>query len=182
MNRPYLILIFTLFFINLIKAQNEFIERQGQISFFSYTSVENIEARNNQVLSIIDIEKKEIAVSMLMRAFTFKKDLMYEHFNESYIESDNYPKANFQGDLPDFDFEATNTIIKRIKGTITIHGISKEINMKTKITKTKKGYMLDGEFNLTVKDFDIKIPPLLSKNIAKVVSVKIKFEYTPYEN
>ena len=42
---------------------------------------------NNQVLSILDIEKQELAISMLMRAFVFKKDLMYEHFNESYIES-----------------------------------------------------------------------------------------------
>lgn len=88
---------------DLSSAQNQQIARQGQVSFFSYTSVENIEANNNQVLSIIDYSKSKIAVSMLMRAFVFKKDLMYEHFNESYIESDLYPKANFEGIIIDFD-------------------------------------------------------------------------------
>lgn len=181
MNKLYLYLLFTATVINQAQAQKQFIARQGQISFFSYTSVENIEAKNNQVLSILDIEKKEMAVSILMRAFTFKKDLMYEHFNESYIESDIYPKASFEGNLLDFDLTSNNTQTKIIKGSITIHGITKEIDIKTIINKTKKGYLINGEFNLVVKDFNIKIPRLLSKNIAKVVSVKIKFQYSPYE-
>ena len=95
-----LLLFFLLFsFAGFDVNEHQFIARQGQISFFSYTSLENIEAKNNQVLSILDIEKHEIAISMLMRGFVFKKDLMYEHFNESYIDSDVYPKANFVGNI-----------------------------------------------------------------------------------
>jgi len=48
---------------------HKIIARQGQVSFFSYTSVENIKAENNQALSIIDLQKGDIAVSMLMNAF-----------------------------------------------------------------------------------------------------------------
>lgn len=181
MNKLYLQVIFFSVFISQLNAQEQFIARQGQISFFSYTSVENIEAKNNQVLSILDIEKNEIAVSMLMRAFVFKKDLMHEHFNESYIESDIYPKATFKGAILDFDSLLTSSQTKIIRGTITIHGISKEIDIKATINKERRGYSIDGEFNLVVKDFNIKIPPILSKNIAKIVSVKIKFQYDPYE-
>ena len=181
MNKHYWFFLFLAVFANHIFAQKQFIARQGQISFFSYTSVENIEAKNNQVLSILDIDKKEIAVSMLMRAFTFKKDLMYEHFNESYIESDLYPKAIFEGKIVDFDSISNAPQTKIIKGIITIHGITKEIEFKTTITKSKKTYFLVGEFNLTVADFKIKIPPILSKNIAKNVFLKINFQYNPYE-
>ena len=127
-----------------------------------------------------NVEKGEIVVSMLMRAFTFKKDLMYEHFNESYIESDIYPKATLEGKIN--DFELTDSQTKLIKGTITIHGISKEVEIKTNIEKTQEGYKITGDFNLTVKDFNIKIPPILSKNIAKVVNIKINFQYIPYED
>jgi hypothetical protein len=181
MNKIYLQFLLCAVCISQLNAQKQFIARQGQASFFSYTSVENIEAKNNQVLSILDIEKKEIAVSMLMRAFTFKKDLMYEHFNESYIESDVYPKAVFQGKLLDYDALSTDSQTKIIRGSITIHGISKEVDLKTTISKIKNGYLIIGEFNLVVKDFNIKIPPILSKNIAKIVSIKIKFQYSPYE-
>ena len=175
---PFFILL--IYFTDSTTKQDQFIARQGQISFFSYTSVENIEAKNNQVLSILDIEKQEIAVSMLMRAFVFKKDLMYEHFNESYIESDIYPKANFQGKIIDFDANAA-TQTKIIKGTLTIHGLTKEIDIKTTIKNNDGDYTLSGDFDVLVKDFDIKIPPILSSNIAKTISIKFIFQYKPYE-
>ena len=180
MNKLVSFLLLLTFFNGLNENETQFIARQGQVTFFSYTSVENIEAKNNQVLSILDVEKKEIAISMLMRAFVFKKDLMYEHFNESYIESDMYPKATFQGKIIDFE-TATPSQTKIINGTITIHGISKEINIKAIIKNNNDAYFLEGEFSLRVKDFDIKIPPILSSNIAKTISLKFRFQYQPYE-
>lgn len=180
MNKKRLLLL--LLFLNLgtILAQ-QFIARQGQVTFFSYATVEDIEAKNNQVLSILDFDKKEIAATMLMRAFVFKKDLMHEHFNESYIESDLYPKATFEGFLLE-GLENAGPQVQLIKGKITIHGTTKEIEIKTKIQKTDNSYNISGEFNLTVKDFHIKIPPILSNNIAKIVLVKFNFQYEPYEN
>ncbi len=174
----FLLISFADFNVN----QNQFIARQGQVSFFSYTSVENIEAKNNQVLSILDIEKQEIAISMLMRAFVFKKDLMYEHFNESYIESDIYPKANFIGKIIDFDASTKDTQTKIIRGKLSIHGITKEIDIKTTIEKVDNNYILSGNFNVLVKDFEIKIPPILSSNIAKTISIQFRFQYQPYED
>ncbi len=179
MNKLALFFILALFKTgNLLSQQH--IARQGQVTFFSYTSVENIEAKNNQVLSILDVEKKEMAVSMLMRAFVFKKDLMREHFNESYIESDLYPKATFEGHFNNLEGSLNQTSL--MKGKITIHGITKNIDIKTTIKKTGESYAISGEFNLTVKDFNIKIPPILSSNIAKVVLVKFKFQYLGYES
>lgn len=169
-------------FADFNAKQNQFIARQGQISFFSYTSVENIEAKNNQVVSILDIEKQEIAISMLMRAFVFKKDLMYEHFNESYIESDIYPKANFEGKIIDFDANSKEEQTKIIRGKLTIHGISKEIDIKSTIKNIDGNYTIAGEFDALVNDFQIKIPPILSSNIAKTISIKFQFQYQPYED
>ncbi len=158
----------------------QYIARQGQVTFFSYATVENIEAKNNQALSILDLEKNEMAVSMLMRAFVFKKDLMHEHFNESYIESDLFPKATFEGNFDNIENSLNQT--RLIKGKITIHGITKDIDIKTTVKKVNQNYAISGEFNLTVKDFNIKIPPILSNNIAKVVLVKFKFQYLDYES
>ena len=70
MGKFFLVAIFLAF---LSSEPNEFIERQGQITFFSYTSVENIQATNNQALSLFNPQTGEVAVSILMRAFIFKK-------------------------------------------------------------------------------------------------------------
>ena len=181
MNKLLPLFLLIIFFADFDDTQNQFIARQGQISFFSYTSVENIEAKNNQVLSILDVEKQEIAISMLMRAFVFKKDLMYEHFNESYIESDIYPKASFEGKIIDFDANLKEKQTKIIRGKLTIHGITKEIDIKSTIENIDGNYSISGEFDAVVKDFQIQIPPILSSNIAKTISIKFQFQYQPYE-
>ena len=81
MNKILIILFVLVSKLTFAQNSNQMITRLGQVSFFSYTPVENIEAYNNQVYSIIDLSDKKIAVSMLMRAFVFKRALMEEHFN-----------------------------------------------------------------------------------------------------
>lgn len=164
-----------------MKQEGQYIARQGQITFFSYTPVENIEARNNQVLSLVDLSKNEIAVSMLMRAFVFPKSLMREHFNESYIESDLYPKATFEGYIQDYDpdLEIQTRIIK---GDFTLRGISKEIEVMTEIERSGSELIFSGTFELLVEDFEINIPRLLARNIAESIEIKFNFEYEPNEN
>lgn len=182
--------IFTSFFILLLYSglgfgqdSAKYISRQGHVSFFSYTSVENIEAENNQVLSIFDTTNGEVAISMLMRAFIFKKALMQEHFNESYIESDIYPKAVFEGNIQDFNPEISEEATKIIKGALTVHGITKELEIKTKIERRDNSTpIFSGTFEVLVSDFKIKIPPVVAGNIAKTIEVEFRFEYQPYEN
>lgn len=176
------VIIALFFFLNFQENENKIIARQGQVSFFSYTSVENIKAKNNQVLSIIDMDDSKIAVSMLMNAFVFEKALMREHFNESYIESDIYPKASFEGEIIDFDRTVEGEQTKMIKGIFSMHGVSKELEIKTKIERINGSYVLTGTFEAYVKDYEIKIPPLLAGNIAKMISVDFRFEFEPYES
>ncbi|WP_430408263.1 YceI family protein [Kordia sp.] len=177
---------FLLAFIFIISSSitsetNEFIERQGQVTFFSYTSVENIQATNNQVLSLFNPETQEIAVSILMRAFVFKKSLMREHFNESYIESDLYPKATFSGKIIGFDATSEDEQTKIIKGDFTLKNITKPVEIKAKITKNADGYIISGTLDVLINDYSINVPPLLSPNISKKIEVSFNFKYAPYE-
>jgi len=181
MYRITTILLILSFFSSFAQEPAQYITRQGQTSFFSYTSVENIKASNNQAVSIFDISKKEIAISILMRAFIFEKALMEEHFNESYIESDIFPKATFEGTVPDFDNSTTELQTKMVKGTLTIHGVAKDIEIKTNIEKTPGAYTLSGDFEVDIADFNINVPPIVAKNIAKTISITFRFEYLPYD-
>jgi hypothetical protein len=156
------------------------IERQGKITFFSYTPVENIQATNNQAYSLFNPESKLIAVRILMRAFTFKKSLMYEHFNESYIESDLYPNALLEGKVIDFD-ASLETQTRMIQGEFTLRGITKPIEIKANITKENDGYRFQGELEVRIDDHEIKVPRVLSANIAKKIQVSFNFQYEPNE-
>ena len=169
------------FSISTAQSQERYIAKQGQVSFYSYTSVENIEATNNQAFSILEIQNGSLAISMLMKAFVFEKALMEEHFNESYIESDIYPKSTFEGKIIDYDPAVLEEQTRRIQGKITIHGVTKEIEIKAKIQRQENELLLSGDFQLEVDDFEVKIPPIVAGNIAETIQVKFRLQYQMYE-
>ena len=174
-------LCFSILIFSLQLRAQKVIARQGHVAFFSYTSVENIKAENNQVLGIIDLQQGQIAVSMLMNAFIFEKALMREHFNESYVESDIFPKATFEGVILDFDADEPAEQTRIVKGTFSMHGVTKELEIKARIERANNNYTVSGTFEAVVDDYEIKIPPLLAGNIAKTVSVDFRLECLPYE-
>jgi polyisoprenoid-binding protein YceI len=92
-----------------------------------------------------------------------------------------YPKANFIGKIIEFDASNKETQTRIVRGKLTIHGITKEIEIKTAIENTKGNYSISGDFDISIKDFQIKVPPILSSNIAKTISIKFTFQYQPYE-
>lgn len=177
----FIVFMCLVFFTGKQLVAQKVIARQGHVGFFSYTPVENIKAENNQVLSIIDLSNGRIAVSMLMNAFIFEKALMREHFNESYVESDIYPKATFEGEILDFDPSLTTEHTRIIEGIFTMHGVSTALEIKSKIHFIDGNYALSGSFEAMVDDYEIKIPSLLAGNIAKVITADFRFEYEPYK-
>jgi len=166
-----------------VQGQDRYLTRTGHIKFFSHAPLEDIEAHNNKVLSIVDLAKGQVAVDMLIKAFEFEKKLMQEHFNENYMESDKHPKSTFKGtfDVPaglksmeDGSYEVDVT------GDLSVHGVTKPLN--TKATLTVAGGKLSGGlvFKVKVKDHDIKIPKVVVRNIADEVEVTATFDFEPY--
>ncbi|MBC7690022.1 MAG: YceI family protein, partial [Aquabacterium sp.] len=90
MNRIIFLLGVSFAVINTSVAQNYF-TKNGMLSFFSKSALENITAVNNQVVSVLNTTTGETKFSMTIKGFKFKKALMQEHFNENYMESDKYP-------------------------------------------------------------------------------------------
>lgn len=163
------------------QERDQYFAQQGQMTFFSYTAVENIKAQNDQVQSLIDMSTGDIAVSILIKAFKFEKTLMEEHFNESYMESDLFPNASFQGLLIDFDPAVIGSQTRMAQGDFTLRGITKPVQFKVTINNLGETLILEGEIEVMVKDYAIKIPALLSPNIAKNIQVNFNLEYVPYE-
>lgn len=179
MKKGYLFL-FIFLLVNQIFSQEKYLEKDGYISFFSHSLVEDIKADNNQVLSIIDAETGEIAIQLLMRSFQFKKALMQQHFNESYVESHKYPKAIFKGYILNYkDLNSENSETE-IKGMLTVHGKDKEISVRAKVEITEGQINISGDFMVEVATFDIKIPAVVRNNIAKVIKVTFDLQHQPY--
>src|SRR5437868_7178645 len=114
----------------IVNAQTRFITKNGKIFFSATSSMEKIEAKNEKATSVLDVSTGALEFAVLMKAFTFEKALMQEHFNENYAESDKFPKATFKGNVVNIksvDLNKNGTYNVKIKGIMTIHGESKEV-------------------------------------------------------
>jgi polyisoprenoid-binding protein YceI len=63
------------------------------------------------------------------------------------------------------------------KGKMTIHGVSREIEVPGVITMEGGRLVVKAVFKIKLADYEVKIPRLLWKNIAEEVEVKIDFVY-----
>lgn len=153
--------------------------KSGVISFHSHTLLENIDAVNDHVMAVIDVGKKNLAFSLLVKQFVFPKKLMQEHFNESYIESDKFPKATFAGSYKeDVSLNKDGTYTVNVKGKLTLHGVTREINVPA--TLTVKGAQVTGTttFKCNPTDYNISIPFIVRNKIEKENTVKVKVQWT----
>jgi hypothetical protein len=157
-----------------------YMTRTGYVSFSSKASMENIKAENKQLLAIINIEKKELAFMVLMKGFEFKKELMQTHFNENYVESDKYPKASFNGTFTgDVDSKNGTPTTVNVKGSISLHGVTKEIETTATLQLLNGSLNGNAIFKVHPEDYNITIPNLVRNNIAKEVEVEVKVNCNP---
>jgi hypothetical protein len=180
-----LILLLAIFFLSSadVLAQERFFTRTGHIWFYSDAPLEDIEAHNRKVVSILDIGTGDMVFSVPMKEFEFRKSLMQTHFNENYVESDKYPKATFKGKVINMqvvDLERDAAYEVRVKGVLHIHGQDKSIDT-VGILEVKAGRLLGkSTFTVTPQEFGIKIPRLVRNNVARRIDIMVEVVYEPF--
>jgi hypothetical protein len=179
--KKFIFSVLALSFVLNASAQ-KFFSKDAKVAFdaTSASSPEKIAAVNPKGTLVVDMATGKMESGILVKGFHFEQALMEEHFNENYMESAKFAKANFAGDIVDFktinlakdgDYTAT------VKGKLTIHGITKDT--ETKGTFTVKGGKLTGakaSFKAPLADFKIAIPSVVKDKIAK--DAKIDFTAT----
>jgi len=163
-------------------AQNKFMTKTGRISFFSASPIEDIEARNQQVAAVLDFSTSQLAFSLPVKSFVFKRTLMQEHFNENYLESEKYPKATFTGRFVGFDAATLATAgphDAQVEGDLTLHGVTRRVQVPASV-ELKNGQLLAfAIFPVSPADYKIEVPLLVRDHIAKVVSIRVALNCEP---
>jgi len=152
----------------------------ARISFYSQTKAEDIDAVNTMAKPIMSIATGEFDVSLLNTAFSFKKDLMKEHFNEDYMESSKYPTTVFKGKINEtVDYMEDGVHKITVTGTMDMHGVKKQITVPGTITVKGGKLYVYAKFNVKIADYNIKLPSFLSINVADNVDVTVTATMSP---
>lgn len=172
-------LLLALLFVGFQSKAQLFMTTTGEVSFFSKTPMEDIDAVNKTVSSIINTATNEVAVQMRITNFVFPNKLMQEHFNENYLESEKFPSATFKGKIKEtIDLTVAGTYPITASGTATIHGVTRPIELKGTIISTGTSLALTCAFEVKLVDYKVDIPKIVFAKIAEVIKVSSKINYT----
>ena len=181
----FIIIAVTASIFSVVNAQSKYYTRSGHIYFMSHTDIIDIDANNHQVVSFLDIQTGEMVFAVLMKSFEFTLATAEEHFNETYAESDRYPKAKFTGkilEIDKIDLTKPGKYNVTVQGDLTIK--NRTHNITEKGTLEVKGGKIIGKsaFNIAIADYNIHVPKVVEERVAKIVNLKINMEYTSYQN
>ena len=162
-------------------AQGRYLTKTGRVTFFSASPIEDIEAQNQQAGAMIDLGSGQVAFSIPIRSFTFKRTLMQEHFNENYLESDKFPKATFSGKVQGANAATLSQGPQKVtvEGDLTIHGVTHHVTVPGMLELKNNQLQAAATFSVAPADYNIEIPLLVRDNIAKIVSVRVALACDP---
>jgi len=163
-------------------AQSLYMTKAGKVSFNSRSSVEKIEADNNEVSSVINTQTGDMVFAILLKSFHFDRALMEEHFNENYVESDKFPKSTFKGkisNLSAINFTKDGNYPAVVEGDLTLHGVTKKVSSNGTLTVKAGKIAAYAKFSVKLKDFDISIPSLVADKISQDIDIIVDCKYDP---
>lgn len=169
-------LVIASLFVCLNCFGQKYMTRTGKVSFFSSTSLENIEAVNNEMACALDASSGALAFQVPVKSFRFQNALMQEHFNENYIESDKYPKAEFKGKISNpsaINYAKNGTYNVSCVGQLNIHGVTQTVTIPGTVTVDGNSLTAASKFKVKPKDYGIKIPGVVSGKIAEEIEVSV---------
>jgi hypothetical protein len=164
------------------QAQDKYFTKTGKITFYSKAPMEDIQAKNKTVAAILDTKSGALQFSVLMKGFEFEKALMQEHFNENYVESDKYPRAEFKGNITNnsaINYTKDGVYPASIKGKLMIHGVTKDVEHTGSIRISGGKIDAASDFTILLSEYNVPIPSIVKEKISNNIRISVDTKLEP---
>lgn len=174
------IIVAALLAVGLNTRAQIFIGEKCSITFFSATTIENIDATNTVAKPVLNTLTGNFAIKAAQTAFIFKSAFMQEHYNENYMESEKFPFATFTGKIEEtIDYSKNGTHPVTMKGKLDMHGVELARTITGTLTVKDGRILMDSKFDVKTADHNIKVPSLYKDKIAESIEVTFHSEMVP---
>jgi polyisoprenoid-binding protein YceI len=172
---------FLIFFFVLAASSQTYLTRNGNISFYSHTALEDIKAQNNEAVSILNAATGDIEFKIAVKSFHFPKTAMEEHFNkEDYMASEKYPKASFKGKISDIssvNFSKDGVYNVSVAGNLTIRDVTKPVSAQGTITVKGGSVNVGSSIKIKRRDYNVIGESFVQKKIADEIEINVNCQY-----
>ena len=180
-------LLMILFFVAGIGYGQRYFTKSGKLAFDATTpsSPEKIKGKSHTAVCVLDTKTGALQFSVLMKGFEFDRALMQEHFNENYVESDKFPKSEFRGTVTANDkinYTQDGKYKVEVKGTMTLHGESKEVVTNGELKVDNGKIKLEANFDVLLADYKVSIPGLVADKVSKTAKIEVDCALELFKN
>lgn len=174
--RIVFVFLFSILLSSSIVAQKNYSTTKAEVHFIAVDD-SDIDAVNKNAVCRLQ-SNGDMSFIMLIKDFTFEMEGMQKHFNEEYLESDQFPRAFYNGKITNFstvNFAKDGKYPITVTGTMQVHGVNKAMQTSGML-EIKNGIPLaTAQFTVTLKDF--KIGGILIKMVADKINIDIKASF-----
>ena len=179
--KKIMVLNLFVFFLCFAAISQTYITRNGNISFYSHTPLEDIKAENNEAVSVLDASTGTLQFKVAVKSFHFVKTAMEDHFNnEDYMASGKFPKAGFDGKITNIasvNFSKDGSYDVTVSGNLTIRDVTKPVTAKGTIVIKDGKPTATTTFSIKRKDYNVIGEAFVQKKISDDIQITVNCEY-----
>ncbi|MBV9962425.1 MAG: YceI family protein [Parafilimonas sp.] len=179
--KKFLVAVAILFFSYATTFGQNYITRNGNVSFYSHTPLEDIKAQNNEAVSVLNASTGDLEFKVAIKSFHFAKTAMEDHFNnDDYMASEKYPKAGFKGKIENVsavNFSKDGTYNISVSGDLTIKNVTKSIKAAGTVKVSGGNISVNSTFTVKRKDYNVIGESFLQKRIGEDIQITINCQY-----
>ncbi|NBC27784.1 MAG: YceI family protein [Bacteroidetes bacterium] len=151
-----------------------YVADDGYVEFVSTAPLLEFKGKSNHLTGMIDLEENLVDFYVDLTTLDTGINLRNNHMRDSYLETDDYPFAEFTGSLVSpYDPQKGGKQEVVAAGKFKIHGVEREIEIPGMLEKTADGLHLKASWTLLLEDYDIRRPQVVFYELAQEQDVSI---------
>jgi YceI-like domain len=175
------VFVFTacLLFMNLLRAQDKYFTKSGKIEFMAVDD-KDVYAVSRSAVVVLDKKTGALDFSILVKSFELKKALMQEKFDHKILETDDYPKAGFKGQISNkasVKYDEPGEYPVQASGKLTLHGITRDVLANGTIIISKESIRSKSVFSIQLPDYNISNP-----GVGNTIEITVDCKLEPLKN
>jgi polyisoprenoid-binding protein YceI len=175
-------LVVALSLLGLEIFAQSYVSSDGNIRFISKAPFNEFDGKSSNLNGLIDLDKNVLDFYVDLNTLKTGIGLRDSHMRDKYLETEEYPYAEFTGKIEDIEKIDEKSLKVGIKvtanGKFKIHGISQNREIFGILKLTDQGKIsLETNFTVALKDHQIEKPSVLGYELADVQVVEIKADF-----
>lgn len=170
------------FFLSMLYSNafsQVFKTEKGQVEFVSEAPLNRFSGKSSALKGLIDLDKNLLDFYLDLNTLKTGIGLRDRHMRENYLETDQFPFAEFTGKLqpvPSLE-EGIETPVTAT-GKFKIHGVEKDLKVSGTILLKNNQLVLKTNFSVRLGDHDIEVPKIVFYELAEEQAVHIDAVFT----